>query len=123
MTNRNQGTTMPYLKIQTNKALNDSTKTELLKKASAAVATGLGKSESYVMVAFEPTLPMVFAGSDDPCTYLELKSIGLSESKTAALSEMLCELMETELGIPASRTYVEFVDAPRAMWGWNRRTF
>jgi phenylpyruvate tautomerase PptA (4-oxalocrotonate tautomerase family) len=114
---------MPYLKIQTSKPVDDTTRQDILKKASAAVAAGLGKPESYVMVAFDPALPMMFAGSDEPCVYMELKSIGLPESRTAALSETLCALMEAELGIPGKRAYIEFSNAPRAMWGWNRGTF
>jgi len=114
---------MPYFKIQTNKELNDDTRQDVLKKASATIAKELGKPESYVMVAFDPAVPMLFAGSDEPCAYMELKSIGLPESKTAVLSESLCSLIETELGIPPSSSYIEFADAPRKMWGWNSGTF
>ncbi|NOZ11696.1 MAG: hypothetical protein GXP09_11725 [Gammaproteobacteria bacterium] len=114
---------MPYLKIQTNLPHDDNTRQGFLKKASAAVASGLGKPENYVMVAFDPAIPMMFAGKDTPCTYMELKSIGLPESKTAALSESLCGLVESELGIPSNRIYIEFSDASRAMWGWDRKTF
>ncbi len=114
---------MPYLKVQTNKSLDADTQATFIKQVSAAVAAGLGKSENYVMVAIEPPVPMLFAGDDAPCAFLQLKSIGLAESQTTSLSESLCGLMETELGIPAKRSYIEFVNAPRAMWGWDRRTF
>lgn len=114
---------MPYLKIQTNLPHDDNTRQGFLKKASAAIAAGLGKPESYVMVAFDPAIPMMFAGEDAPCAFMELKSIGLPESKTTALSESLCDLVEKELGIPSERSYIEFSDAPRAMWGWDRKTF
>ena len=83
----------------------------------------LGKSENYVMVVLEPPSSMRFAGSEAPCAYLELKSIGLPTERTADFSDALCGLIEDQLGIPAARIYVEFSDAPRAMWGWNRRTF
>jgi hypothetical protein len=66
---------------------------------------------------------MAFAGDTSPCAYLELKSIGLPQERTADLSRALCDLVENDLGIPASRTFVEFTDAPRALWGWDRRTF
>jgi phenylpyruvate tautomerase len=114
---------MPYLKIQTNQPIEETTRTKLLQQASKVVSQALGKPESYVMVALDPTIPMMFAGNDHPCTYLEMKSIGLPESKTGTLSEALCQLMEKELGIPPNRTYIEFTDAPRAMWGWDRSTF
>jgi len=31
--------------------------------------------------------------------------------------------MNSELGLPADRVYIEFADAPRSMWGWNGGTF
>ena len=114
---------MPLLKIQTNREIAADVKQAAIKAASELVASNIGKSERYVMVAFEPTQPMVFAGSDNPCAYLELKSIGLTEDKAKSLSIVLCEFVDSQLGIPADRVYIEFADAPRAMWGWNRSTF
>ncbi len=114
---------MPYLKIQTNTAIDEANAASLLAEASKLVSTELGKPENYVMVALEPPQPMLFAGSDAPLAYLELKSIGLPENKTTALSAALCGLIETRLGIPAARIYIEFADAPRAMWGWDSGTF
>jgi phenylpyruvate tautomerase PptA (4-oxalocrotonate tautomerase family) len=87
------------------------------------VATGLGKPEKYVMVTIAPMQPMVFAGSDAPCAYLELKSIGLPTNKTKDLSAALCQLVHDSTGIKADRIYIEFFDAPREMWGWNEGTF
>lgn len=114
---------MPYLKVQSNHALATTDTSAFLKKASSLVATELGKPEDYVMVAIEPPTPMVFAGSDAPCLYMELKSIGLAESQTPALSNALCQLAKDQLGIPADRVYIEFAAAPRKMWGWNSATF
>ena len=114
---------MPYLKIQSNQAVEESKQASMLSKASTLVATELGKPESYVMVNLEPTRPMFFAGSDDPAAYHELKSIGLSDSQTKPLSAALCQLIHENLNIPQNRIYVEFADAHRSMWGWNGSTF
>ena len=114
---------MPYLSIRTNHDITKDKQEAFLAKASSIVAGGLGKPESYVMVAFTPPQPMMFAGSNEPCAFLELKSIGLSEDKTAALSSALCGLIEDELNIPDARTFVEFLDVPRKMWGWKGGTF
>lgn len=112
---------MPLLSITTNQA---PTKAQaLLAEASALVARELGKSERYVMVRLEHNPLMCFAGSDAPLAYLELKSIGLEEAQTGALSRALCGLMESALGVPPDRVYIEFCDAPRKMWGWNSGTF
>ena len=114
---------MPLLKIQTNQTLDEQQQSELLSEASHLVAHELGKPESYVMVAIEPPIPMSFAGNTDPTAYLELKSIGLPESKTKNLSNALCNLMENKTRIDKERIYIEFADAARAMWGWNGGTF
>jgi len=114
---------MPYLKIQTNQDIAPENQRTLLKKASALVASELGKPESYVMVNFEPPRPMLFAGSAEATAYLELKSIGLPESETKKLSGALCSLINDIVDIPKDRIYIEFADAPRSMWGWNGSTF
>jgi len=114
---------MPYLKIQTNRAVDDQDRRAAMERASALVSQSLGKPERYVMVAMEPPLPMLFAGDDAPTAYFELKSIGLPEGQTAELSAALCEMAEQTLGIDRERVYIEFTDAPRAMWGWNGDTF
>jgi phenylpyruvate tautomerase len=114
---------MPYLKIQTNQKLDEAAQHALMKKASTTVAEQLGKPENYVMVTVQAGQTMLFAGSDGPLAYLELKSIGLPESATQEISDSLCTLMAQELDIEKNRTYIEFADAPRHMWGWNGDTF
>ena len=114
---------MPYLKIQTNQNIEPSNEQSLLQEASALVASELGKPENYVMVNIEPPRPMLFAGTDAPTAYMELKSIGLAESQTKSLSAVLCRLITNKLGIPTERIYIEFANAPRSMWGWNNSTF
>ena len=114
---------MPFLKILTNQALAEAAAKELAGKASALVAQQLGKPESYVMTSVENNPAMTFAGTDAPLAFLELKSIGLSESATTDASRALCELVAGETGIDTARIYIEFSDAPRKMWGWDSSTF
>lgn len=110
---------MPLLSIETNCEPTDT----LLPKASATIASALAKPEQYVMVRFLHNPDMLFAGSDKPLAYLELKSIGLPDSAAPDLSAKLCDLLENELGIDGNRVYIEFENAPRHLWGWNRATF
>lgn len=114
---------MPLLKIQSNQPVEAAQAEQLVSAASKLVAEQLGKPERYVMVALEPPVPMSFAGSTDPLAYLELKSIGLPQDKTPAFSAALCSLINEQMGIDPERVYIEFADAPRAMWGWNNATF
>ena len=114
---------MPYLKIETNVNINSQQHAELLKHASSKVAALLGKPESYVMVAVQAGVPMLFAGSNAPLAYLELKSIGLPRERTTEHSATLTTLIGEQLGIKPERVYIEFADAERPMWGWSGRTF
>ena len=114
---------MPYLKIQTNLPLGKKAGRAILKSASALVASELDKPESFVMVALQPDTPMLFAGSDDPVAFLELKAIGLPARKTKKLCAALCELIEEHLGIERDRVYVKFIDVHHSMWGWKGDVF
>ncbi len=114
---------MPYLKIQTNLPLSKKAERSVLQDASALVAKELGKPEEFVMVALQPDTPMVFAGTDDPVAFLELKSIGLPADKTKRLSRTLCDLINRHLGIRPERVYVKFIDVLHSMWGWKGDTF
>jgi phenylpyruvate tautomerase PptA (4-oxalocrotonate tautomerase family) len=114
---------MPFISITTNKAIESHAIDDLLKRTSHAVAEMLGKPERYVMVRLEHNPQMLFNGSDAPLAYLELKSIGLPEDRSADYSQVLCELIGQQLQIPPDRVYIEFSDAPRHLWGWNGATF
>jgi len=114
---------MPFVKIQSNVELDSAKREDILKAVSSLTASELGKPESYVMVAIEPTTAMLFAGKSEPTCYLELKSIGLPQDKTAELSNALASEIEKQIGVSKDRMYIEFADAARNMWGWNGGTF
>ncbi len=114
---------MPYLLINTNQQLDKAQEMALLSQCSQVIATMLGKPERYVMASIESGISMLFGGSDAPCAYLELKSLGLPEEKGAEYSQSLCELIGDALSIPADRIYIEFSSPARHLWGWNNGTF
>jgi len=109
--------------LQTNVELIPDSRNDLMKSLSTRLAELLGKPESYIMVALEDGTSMLFAGSDEPLAYLELKSLGLPEEHSAELSKGLCDLINRELEIPVERIYIEFSSPPRHLWGWNGATF
>ena len=112
---------MPVLQIATNVTIDDSD--ALAKQASSLVAELLGKPESYVMICINANTDMMFAGTSDPCAHLVLKSLGLPESETKTYSEKLCSFIEQQFGVPPSRTYIEFINPERHLFGWNSGTF
>lgn len=114
---------MPTLIIHTNVETPADRRAPILEKASATLARILGKPESYVLVMLKTVPDMLFAGTDAPLAFLELKSLGLPEDSTAHLSAALCDYMATHFGVPADRIYIEFASPPRHMYGWNGSTF
>ncbi len=114
---------MPYLKIQTNLPMTKKAKRTVLRAASLLISEELGKPEEFVMVAVQPDTDMMFAGTEDPVAFLELKSVGLPGRQTKRLSGELCNMIHQHLGIEPARTYVKFIDVRRGMWGWKGDTF
>jgi phenylpyruvate tautomerase len=116
---------MPLIKIQTSVSAPTKDDVEaMLKKLSAKLAKHTGKPESYIMTAFEPEVPMTFAGNTEPTCYIEIKSIGSMKSEqTQSMSQDFCQDINQALGIPKNRIYIEFADAKGYMWGWNGSTF
>ncbi|MDR0533249.1 MAG: hypothetical protein LBH01_04775 [Verrucomicrobiales bacterium] len=114
---------MPVLKIQTNVAVSDKDKKDILKAVSRLAAKELGKPEGYVMVSVESSVAMLFGANDDPCAFVELFSLGLPEDKAPRLSEMICGLLKESLNIDPRRVYIRMSDHPANLWGWNGETF
>lgn len=114
---------MPFLRIETNADIPDAAAAEIMTRLSQVTADSLGKSEDYVMVSLQPVERMLHGGSNGPCAFIVLKSIGLDDSRTGTLSDAICSTIGELLGIPPERIYIEFSGPPGSMWGWNRRTF
>ena len=111
---------MPFISVKTN-ITDVQTPNGLLKKLSAALATATGKPESYVMTLLDSGVPMTFAGSNEPCAYVEIMSIGALTPPE--MSDQFCELFKASLGISKDRIYIGFDDINASHWGWNGRTF
>ena len=111
---------MPLINLRTNVS-DVQAPDALLKKLSDALASATGKPESYVMTLLDSGVPMTLAGSEAPCAYVEIKSIGALTPP--AMSDQFCELIKSSLGIPKDRIYIGFDDVNASDWGWNGRTF
>jgi phenylpyruvate tautomerase PptA (4-oxalocrotonate tautomerase family) len=116
---------MPLIKVQTSVSiLNHSTAVAFMQELSANLAMHLGKPEAYVMTIFEPEIAMTFSGSTEPACFIEIKNIGaMTPDRTNAMSKEFCDMVKQRLGVPKNRVYIEFIDVPGYMWGWNRSTF
>ena len=93
----------------------------LLAKSSKFISSLLNKSENFVMVKLSDSLQMFFAGTNEPCCFIEIKSIGSIES--SKMSKPICEFFSNELNISKERIYINFQNVDPNMWAWNSRTF
>ena len=111
---------MPFIQIHTSSQ--SLVENDLLQKEiSKMVAELTRKPENYVMTMIQSNSQMTFAGSDEPCCFIQLKSIGsLSPS---SMSKSLCELIASKTNIEMNRIYIEFIDVKASNWGFNSTTF
>jgi phenylpyruvate tautomerase PptA (4-oxalocrotonate tautomerase family) len=115
---------MPFLRILTSARPNEKQRAPLLAELSRFVAEQLRKPESYVMTTLVSDATMTFAGTPEPACFVELKNIGtFTRDQTAALTADLCRRLESALGVPAARIYIEFTNAQGHLWGHDGETF
>ena len=93
----------------------------LQKEISKMVSELTGKPENYVMTMIQSKTQMTFAGSDEPCCFIKLKSIGSLTPST--MSKSLCDLIASMTNIKTNRIYLEFIDVKASNWGFNSSTF
>ncbi len=85
------------------------------------VADLTGKPESYVMTMIQSDVQMTFSGSNEPCCFIKLKSIG--SLNPPSMSKSLCDLIASTTNIKPNRIYIEFSDIEASNWGFNSSTF
>ena len=110
---------MPLLNISTNKKIKN--EQILLLKSSEFISSLLKKPEDFVMVKLIDSLKMCFSGNNEPCCFIEIKSIGSIEP--SEMSKPICNFFSNELDIPNERIYIFYHDVDPKMWAWNGRTF
>ena len=110
---------MPFLNISTNKKIKN--EQDLLAKSSYFISSTLNKPEKFLMVKLNDSSHMNFAGNNEPCCFVEIKSIG--SLKPSNISKSICEFFSKELQIPTERIFIFFQDVDSNMWAWNKQTF
>tara|TARA_Y100001968_G_C19097220_1_gene590723 strand:+ start:129 stop:467 length:339 start_codon:yes stop_codon:yes gene_type:complete len=94
---------------------------ELLKELSKQLSILTSKPEKYVMTILEKNLQMTFSGNNDPCCYVEIKSIGSLKPKI--MSEVISSIISKKTKIAIDRIYINFEDIEASKWGFNGATF
>jgi len=115
---------MPTAIVSTNVASDRVKDTDFALHLSKAVAETVRKPEQYVMTHVNSNQVMTYSGNQEPCAFVRIISIGnLDAGANATISARVCGLVEEVYNVPPARTYIEFVDSERHMFGWNGGTF
>ena len=114
---------MPYIRTTVSKSLTDENKENLKAKLGQAIALIPGKTEAWLMLAFEDNIDMYFKGScDKEYAYLEVSLFGTtSDAAYDRLTAALSEIVNEELGIDRANIYIKYEEANH--WGWNGTNF
>lgn len=112
---------MPFVNVNTNTSITKEQETAVKTRLGSAIEN-LGKTESWLMIGFHSDKPMYFKGNDAPCAFVDISVFGQStDAQCEKMTAAVCEIMETELSIPPSRTYVKY--SGTSQWGWNNTNF
>lgn len=75
-----------------------------------------------LILAFYPFI-FSYAGSEEPCAYGELISIGGFNGKQVKISAAIMGTVQKHLGVDDGRFYLNFVGVEGSNFGWRSATF
>lgn len=114
---------MPFINSKISVSITDAQEKEIKTRLGKAIETIPGKSESWLMVGFEPEYKLYFKGSNsEPMAMVDVSVYG-SENPDAfsALTGKICDIFKDVLGISPDHVYVKYQAVSN--WGWNGGNF
>lgn len=114
---------MPFINSKISTPLSAEQETNIKEKLGKAIELIPGKSESWLMVGFEPEASLYFRGDNSqPAAFVEVSVFG-SENPDAfsRLTAQICKIYQDVLGIAPDHIYVKYQAV--SSWGWNGSNF
>lgn len=113
---------MPFINTKVNISLDDK-KREAVKTRLGQAVSLIGKSEDWLMVAFEENCALYFKGEGNaPIAFCEVKLFGKAgKSAYKKMTAEVTKILSEELGIQAAQIYVKYEEVEH--WGWNGANF
>lgn len=111
---------MPFINTTTNVSVSPEKEIALKAKLGSAIKL-LGKSESWLMLAFNDNANMYFKGDDAPMAFVDIAVFG--KSTDVQCENMTKEICKIRRGAFGSRRqgYVKYSGTNQ--WGWNNMNF
>ena len=114
---------MPLFEVRTYQKPSKEETAVIASELSRVCSSLLRKSEDFVMVNIQVDQMLLFAGTDEPAAFGELRSIKLPIDETNILAARICSFLSERLDITENRLYLSFTDIDRQNWGWNGKNF
>lgn len=113
---------MPFIDSKITSAVSEEKKERIKTKLGQEISI-LHKPESYLMIGIQDHYDLWFGGKKlEKGAYVEVSLFGKAPSADyEKLTAKICEIYETELGIPGNAVYVTY--HPVSDWGWNGSNF
>jgi phenylpyruvate tautomerase PptA (4-oxalocrotonate tautomerase family) len=110
---------MPCIQIKTSGKIPLEKEKIIKEKLGKAIELIPGKSENWLMLCLEGDRRIYFAGtSDERTAFVKVGLFGkASQAAYGRLTQAITEILQSELGIEPSRTYIQYEESQ--YWGWN----
>lgn len=108
---------MPFINTKTNISLSRKQKENVKKELGEAISIIPGKTEQYLMVGFEDSLSLYFAGDIlEPCAIVTVEILGSTTDEVyAQMTAKITQIISTDLSIKPERIYVNYKEVEH--WG------
>ena len=113
---------MPFIDSKVTLPMTEDKKKTIKAKLGQAITT-LNKSEGFLMVGFDDNYTLYMGGKKlEKGAFVAVSLFGNASSDAySQMTAKICDIYETELGIPQDAVYVTYSGI--SDWGWNGRNF
>lgn len=113
---------MPFIDVKIAGPISEERKLMLKTKLGQAISI-LNKTEKFLMIGIVDNYELYFGGEKlRTGAYISVSLFGsLSANVCAEMTENLCTMFASELGIPKDKIYITYHGIKD--WGWNGRNF
>ncbi len=113
---------MPFINTKVNFPLSQEKK-DVLKAEFGKAVSVIGKPEAYLMLGFEDSCDLYFAGKKlEKGAFVSVQVFGsVNSASSSEMTGRICSVLEKELGIPGDCVYVTYQGIKD--WGWNGSNF
>ncbi|KAF1324718.1 Atls1-like light-inducible protein, partial [Globisporangium splendens] len=109
---------MPFVHVSSNVPKTGVDTANAIRVLSKSLSVALDRPEPAVMVKLSLDQSMLFAGSDAPCAFIHIRSIGKIDTERNPKTVQALTATVTELlGVPADRVFMNLDDIATSNWG------